>query len=174
MPIRLTSGQESGCNALRTQWAIVLFIYLFLGLCCCIRVFSSCRNEGQFPSCCAWASHCGGFSCCRAQALSTLVQQLPLTGSTVGTQQLWHMDLVAPRYVESFQTRDLTHVPCIGRWILIHYTTREILQFYNQRKSGEGEKTNFLLIFEQTSCFHHQLLQVEQFSCPYMVKPELS
>ena len=45
----------------------------------------------------AWASHCGGFSCCRAQA-----------------QRLWHMGLVAPRHVGSSQTRDGTHVPCTG------------------------------------------------------------
>lgn len=34
------------------------------------------------------------------------------------------MGLVAPRYVVSFQTRDLTHVPCGGRWILNTWTTR--------------------------------------------------
>jgi len=36
------------------------------------------------------------------------------------------------------------------------------LQFYNQRKSGEWEKTFFVLL-EQATWFHHQLLlQVEQ------------
>ena len=35
-------------------------------------------------------------------------------------------------------------------------------QFYNQRKSGEGEKKVFVFL-ERTSGFHHQLLlQVEQ------------
>ena len=34
--------------------------------------------------------------------------------------------LVALRLVESFQTRDGTCVLCIGRWILICYTTREV------------------------------------------------
>ena len=42
------------------------FIYLFslaaLGLCCCVWAFSGCGSQ---------ASHCGGFSCCRAQALGT-------------------------------------------------------------------------------------------------------
>ena len=41
----------------------MLFIYLFLavlGLHYCMQ---------SFPSCGAWASHRGGFSCCRAQAL---------------------------------------------------------------------------------------------------------
>ena len=32
------------------------------------------------------------------------------------------------------------------------------LQFYNQRKSGEGEKITFFLILEQMSSFHHQFL----------------
>ena len=39
------------------------------------------------------------------------------------------MGLVAPRYVGSSWTRDGTHVPCIGRWILNHWTTREVLLF---------------------------------------------
>ena len=36
------------------------------------------------------------------------------------------------------------------------------LQFYNRRKSAEGEK-DFFVFLEKTPCFHHQLLlQVEQ------------
>ena len=36
------------------------------------------------------------------------------------------------------------------------------VQFYNQQKSGEGEK-NFFVFLKQMSCFHYQLLlQVEQ------------
>ena len=42
-------------------------------------------------------------------------------------QLLWLMGLVAPRHVESSQTRNWTHVPCIGRQILIHCATREVL-----------------------------------------------
>ena len=41
----------------------ILFIYLFLaalGLGCCVQAFSSCGAQ---------ASHCDGFSCCRAWAL---------------------------------------------------------------------------------------------------------
>ena len=37
------------------------------------------------------------------------------------------MDLAAWWHVESSWTRDRTCVPCKGRWILIHCTTREIL-----------------------------------------------
>ena len=41
--------------------------------------------------------------------------------------QLWCVDLVVSRHVESSQTRDRSHVPCIGRQILIYWTTREVL-----------------------------------------------
>ena len=44
--------------------SFILFLYLFLaelGLCCWAWAFSSCGEVG--------ASHCGGFSCCGAQAL---------------------------------------------------------------------------------------------------------
>ena len=37
------------------------------------------------------------------------------------------MGLVAPQHVESSRTRDQIHVLCIGRWILIHCTTWEVL-----------------------------------------------
>ena len=37
------------------------------------------------------------------------------------------MALAASRHVESFWTRDRTCVLCIGRWILNHWTTREVL-----------------------------------------------
>ena len=62
------------------------------------------------------ASHCGGFSCCGARALGH-------TGfsSCEG--------LVALQHVESSSTRGWTHVPCIGRQILIHCMTREILRW---------------------------------------------
>ena len=55
-------------------------------------------------------------------------QQVQIVGPGVcGLQYLWHMGLVASWYVESSQTRDLTHVPCIGKWVLIHCATREVL-----------------------------------------------
>ena len=75
--------------------------------------------------CGAWASHHGGLSCCRAQALGTWLQQLWLAGSRVQAQQLWYTGLVALQHVRSSQTRALTHVPCVGRWIFNHCTTRE-------------------------------------------------
>ena len=43
---------------------------------------------------------------------------------------MWSMGLVAPRHVESSQTRDQIRVPCIGRQILNHWTTREVLEIF--------------------------------------------
>ena len=63
-----------------------------------------------FSSCGAWASHWGW---------------LQRMGSRAQNQWLWHTGLGAPQHVGSSQTRDWTHVPCIGRWILNHWTTRE-------------------------------------------------
>ena len=44
---------------------------------------------------------------------------------SVQAQLLWCMDLAALWHVGSSWTRDPIHVPCIGRWILNHRTTRE-------------------------------------------------
>ena len=38
--------------------------------------------------------------------------------------------LSCPRHAKSFQTRDQTYIPCIGRQILNHWTTKEV-QFYS-------------------------------------------
>ena len=40
------------------------------------------------------------------------------------------MGLVALLHVGSFQTRDQTHVPYIGEWILNHWTIRQVPVFY--------------------------------------------
>ena len=69
---------------------------------------------GLLTSCGAQVSQCSGFSCCGAQALEGRLQELWRTGS------------VAPKHVESSQTRDRTYVPCISRQILNHWTTREL------------------------------------------------
>ena len=45
-----------------------MYFWTMLGLCYCAQAFSSCGERGQLSSCGAWASHCCGFSCCRAQA----------------------------------------------------------------------------------------------------------
>ena len=108
-----------------------------LHLCCCLRAFSGYTvggsgggvgflwiHGGQEPGvgwalllsgCCAQTLHCGW------------ILSLWRTGSTAhGFQWLWRTGLAAPWRVGSSQTRDQTCVSCIGRWILQHWTTREL------------------------------------------------
>ena len=110
-------------------------MYLFLaalGLHCCAWAFSNCSRGATFH-CSAWASHCGGFSYCGAQALGTQASVVVASGlSSCGSRALEHRlsscgarALVAPRHVGSSWTRARTRVPCIGRRILNHCATRE-------------------------------------------------
>ena len=78
------------------------------------EAFSSCSEQGLLASCRVQASHCGGFSCCRPWALG------------LWAQWLWHTGSVAPWHVGSSWTRDRTYVPCIGNWLLNHWTTRKV------------------------------------------------
>ena len=77
---------------------------------------------GATLCCSGWVSHCGGFSCCGAQALAA--QALVVAACGLSNWGSWA--LVALWHVEVSQTRDWTQVSCIGRWIIIHYTTREV------------------------------------------------
>ena len=95
----------------------LFFIYLFLavlGLRCCARVFSSC-GERWLP-----------FLAVRGLliAVASLIVEHKLQAR--GLQQLWYTGLVVPRHMGSTRTRDRTRVPCIGRRILNHCTTREV------------------------------------------------
>ena len=92
---------------------IYLFIYGCVGSSFLCEGFLQLRQVGATLHRCAWASHCHGLSRCGAQAPDTQAQQLWLTGPA------------APRHVGSSQTRARTRVPCIGRRILNHCTTRE-------------------------------------------------
>ena len=95
-------------NSLDLLSLSLLKIYLFtflkflvvLSLRCCTQAFSSCGEQGLllFRS---MASRCVGFSSWGSWALQCGLSR--------------HMGLVA-----SSQTRDRTHVPCIGRQILNH------------------------------------------------------
>ena len=55
---------------------------------------------------------------------------LQSTGSRAQAQQLWLTSLVALWHVGPSPTRARTRVPCIGRRILNHCTTREALSAY--------------------------------------------
>ena len=108
--------QMTIARILRGGFFKFLFIYLSLatpGLCCCAWAFSSCGGQGLLSSCGTRASHCGGFSCCRAQAQGHRLQP-------------WRTCFIAPWQKESSQTRDQTCVPHIDKRILIHWTIREV------------------------------------------------
>ena len=90
--------------------------------------YSSLWCAGATLPCGARASHCSGFSCCRAWALGAQASVVVARGlSSCGSQaqQLWRMGLVALRHVGSSQTRAQTRVPCSGRRIFNRYATRE-------------------------------------------------
>ena len=92
-----------------------LFIYSFLAtLCVCCCSWAASRGCVFLHCASLQASHCSGFSCCRARALESL-----------GFSSLWCMGLVALQHVGPSRTRDWTHVSCTGRWILNRWTTRE-------------------------------------------------
>ena len=98
-----------------------------LGLRCCTKAFSGYSKWGLLSNGSARASHCAGFSCCRAWALGCL----GFSKWGVWDQQLWCTSLVATWHVKSSQTRDQTCVPCIGRWLLNHWTTTEVPRLAN-------------------------------------------
>ena len=86
-----------------------------LGLRFCARAFSSCGKWGATLHRGTRASHYRGLSRCGAQA------------PDAQAQQLWPTGPAAPRHAGSSQTRARTRVPCIGRQVPNHCTTREAL-----------------------------------------------
>ena len=60
-----------------------------------------------------------GWGSCGARALG-------FSSCSTWAQYLWYLGLIALQHVDSSQTRDQTRVPCIGRQVLIHWTTREV------------------------------------------------
>ena len=86
---------------------------------CGLQSTGSVVKVHGLSSCVSWALE-RRLSSCGSQA-----QQLWLSGSRTQAQQLWCTGLVAPQHVGSSRTRARTRAPCIGRWILNHYATRE-------------------------------------------------
>ena len=59
----------------------ILFIVGYSGSSLLCGLFSSCSKQVRLFSCVAWTPHCGGFSCCRAQALVIVAYRLSSCGS---------------------------------------------------------------------------------------------
>ena len=112
------------CTCIYIQVCQTFFFFFFffkflavLGFCCCAQAFFSCGEWGLLSSRDVQASHCGHFFCCRAWALECGLSSCGTLVSVVITSQ----------HVESSQIKDGTCVLCIGRQILNHWTTREVL-----------------------------------------------
>ena len=99
-------------NSLKISWGIKLLV--FLRICIYLRMAVLGLQHS------AWA-HCSGVSCHRAWALGTG----DFSSCGMWAQQLQCTELVAAWHLRSSQTRDWTHVPCISRQILYHWSTRE-------------------------------------------------
>ena len=84
-----------------------------------------------------WASRCGGFSCCRAWALG-LVGFRSYSSQAVGHRLSSCVHGLVVAGVGSFQTRGWTCVPCIDKWILNPWTTREVLMFVFKISISKG------------------------------------
>ena len=82
-----------------------------LGLGCYLQAFSSCDEQGLLSSCHVQASHWSGFSCCRVQTRGHMDAVVVATG------------LVAHDMLDLSSWP--SHLPCIGRWILNHWMTRD-------------------------------------------------
>ena len=78
--------------------------------------------------CGAWASYCGDFSCCRAQALGHVDSVAVAPGLLSTGSIVWHMGLVAPRQSGLFPDQGSNQCSLHCRWILNHWTTREVLR----------------------------------------------
>ena len=114
-------GRESlFCHYWRLK-KIFKFGLVALGLHCCTAFPLAVGSRGYTPAGGAQASHCGGSSCCRAQALGHLgISRCAVPG-------LWSAGLVSPQHMGFSRTRDQTCVSCFGRWILYHWATKEAL-----------------------------------------------
>ena len=76
------------------------------------------------------------------------------------------MSLVTPQHVESSKTRNRTHVPCIGRQILNHWTTREAQKSFSVQFSSVAQSCLTLCDPMNRSMpglpVHHQLPEFTQ------------
>ena len=104
-----------------------------------MQAFSSCSEWGLLLTQCAGSSRsalaprCSWFSCCGAWASVVAAHQLSTHGSRALKHRLSSCSawaLVAPQHVRFSQTRDWTRVPCMGRWILIHYHQGSPTQYH--------------------------------------------
>ena len=140
----------------------IFVYYLFLvvqGLWCCKHTLSCCGEWGLLfisvqellIAVASLLQNTGsrrtGFCSCSTQA-----QELWIIGPRVRSlHQLWCTSSVAPWHVKSSWTRDQICVPCTGRRILFHWTTREVLYILSCRWFCQS----FLWVIHSYLLFYH-------------------
>ena len=118
-----------------------------------------------------------GVCCCRGYTLVGASHLWQSTGSRVRRlQQLWLIGLAALQRAESSLTRDQTHVPCIGRQILNHWTTREVLVIhfkYNNVYMSNPNSLNHPFPPQATmisNCVYERLCFISVYSVPPLAR----
>ena len=119
-------------TSLHTFWLFSTSLFVFLarpGLVASHGLSLVAASRGYSSLCCT----CFSFQC---------LLLLQSTGSRVHRlQQLWCVGLVAPRHVVfSWRKRNWTHVLCIGRQILNHWTTREVSGYFLSAYCGDHDE----------------------------------
>ena len=56
-------------------------------------------------------------------------------------------------------TRDRTHIPCVAKWLLNHWTTREVLMQADSSSEPPGKQQNPRIIFA-IACFSGKGVQI--------------
>ena len=128
-----TFGKASVSCFYAGQFTFSMKIFLFLKSLCIYDFWQSWGFVQALSSCGAQASRCGGFSWCWGLTLGSAgfsgcdlwAQQLCFLDSGAEAQELWLTPASRSQHVGCSWTGDWTHVSCTGRWILIHWTTRE-------------------------------------------------
>ena len=129
LPLRNTNKAETSVwyprNILYINFLKIYFTALFIFGCAgsslLLKAFSSCSKRGLLFSWGEQASHCGGFSCCRAQALGC-------TGfGSCGAQTVAHRSSCPEAHGIFPDQGSNPCVFCIGWQVLNHSTTREVL-----------------------------------------------
>ena len=78
---------------------------------------------------------------------------------------MWHTGLVAPRHVGSSCTRARTRVPCMGRRILNHCTTREARSLYFKLTVCSPPQHNVNSPIAFTAILHRRVYSLLRIKC---------
>ena len=124
-------NKVSHCFSINLPYIFLIFFLFFFKL---FILFFGCAGSSLLPAgfLQMWRAgkgatlqlSCEGFS---LQSLLLQCRVFRQWALECGLQQLWLIGLVVRWHVESSWTRNLTRVPCVGRQIFDHWTTRKVL-----------------------------------------------